>query len=150
MGEPKSSSSDLRFGRRRVFHALTRELRTAVEELRGVRHFRLDQLADCSDERLATVVPTWRSHGPVRVVDNRLVKCEADGSVSSVLFELSESQRRLLVLFDGVRSLACIGQDWAVETGLPRQDAFAQAKRLWLPLAELGILVPQPSFVPDR
>jgi hypothetical protein len=150
MGNPlPSSSSSLRFGRRRIFHALLGELRTAMEELQGIRHFRLEQLADLSDRSLAEVIPTWRRSGRVRVLENRLVNCERDGSVAGILLELSETQRRLLALFDGSRSLARIADEWAAQSGLSPPDAFVQVKHFWLPFAELGILVPQRSFVPE-
>jgi hypothetical protein len=122
---------------------------TAMQELQGARHFRLGMLDDCSDACLATVVPTWRRQEKIAMLGNRFVQSSAGEGESIVHFEFTGDDMRLLALFDGKRSLGRISRDWSVRSGLSEAAAFARVRAFWLPLAKAGILVPQPSFVPD-
>jgi hypothetical protein len=134
--------------RRGFFRRLVAETISTVEEARGVPQLRLDQIGAQPDDVIGAMVPEWNLSGEIRLHDTRLVRVGRDGTPGATLLELGPLQLRLLALFDGRHDVDAIATAWAEANGLPIDEAFAQVKRLFLPLAELAVLVPAASIEP--
>jgi hypothetical protein len=128
--------------RRGFFRAMAAETMSAAAEMRGVQQLRLDQIGGLPDDIIRTMVPVWNRHGAIRLQGNTLIHAASDGTPHATLLELGREQMRLLELFDGEASIDAIATAWASENGLEANLAYLQVKRLFLPLAELAILVP--------
>jgi hypothetical protein len=139
--DKRAPDPDVDRGRRGFFRALAAQAMSAAEELRGKPQFRLDDIDSLPDDVIAALVPVWHRQGPVRLVGNRLVRLGTDGAPQTLL-DLGPEQMRLLSLFDGFRNVGQIANAWTAETGLSEPQARVDARRLFVLLAKLMVMVP--------
>lgn len=127
--------------RRQLFPAVLTELQVALGETRGVRSFRLDDLAAAPEEVLRTIVPVRGSGRPVHLADG--FACVADDAGALVrLFPAEQVHLDAYNACDGRRDLATIADQVAARWQLDAAAAFQLVRALFLRLLQARVLLP--------
>jgi hypothetical protein len=126
--------------RRHLLPAVLEELFVAMGESRGVRGYRLADLADAPDDVLRRVVP-------VRVPDRHVFLdgghvCSEGGGGRVTLFPADQVHLDAFNACDGSRDLACIASVIRERWEVGEDEAFALARGLFLRLLAADVLVP--------
>lgn len=130
----------MRVTRRQLLPAVVEEFQVALGETRGVRSFRLDDLASAPDEVLHRVVPVRGTARRIHLVDG--FACVDCGDRAVRLFPADQVHLDAWNACDGRRDLGDVVDLVAGRWALDREDASALVRALFLRLLRARVLVP--------
>jgi hypothetical protein len=130
--------------RRSFFKRFVAESISAVEELKGIPQYRLDEIHKLPKEAIKAIVPVPLDGGAYLIDGACLVKRGAAGGEMSIVREFTPGEMAALRLFDGESSLESIADALPRSvTAMDDDKAFALVKRLFIELARLMVYVPE-------
>ena len=130
--------------RRTFWRALVQEAFAASRALKGEEDYRLSELGDWPDTRLAELRPVVHPLCEIYVDDGYVYGRYKDRNATIELFPLERVEDRVaLGMFDGGHTLAQVGARLAQAMAWDEARAFAHARELFLSLASLMICIPR-------
>ena len=142
---------DLEFAisRRTFWRALVQEAFAATRALHGEQDYRLSELGDWPDARLAQIRPVVHPLCEIYVDEGSVYGRHKDVGVSVELFPLDQAEDRLtLGMFDGNHTLRQVGTRLSEAMAWDDARAFAHARDLFLSLAGRMICIPRDPLLP--
>lgn len=124
------------------FTSIINESLHFIEELRGVRQFRLSDLQNYPTDKLNLIVPIIKEGVRVSMQDNQVVAVSESSSDVVELFEVNDENTFVFNRFNGENSIGRIAFELREVFDLPRDPAFERVRKLFLHLVHLGICIP--------
>jgi hypothetical protein len=129
--------------RRTFFRKFFAESISAIEEMRGIPQFRLDEIESLPIPVLEEIVPTSVGQDDFCIRGNRLIDNTSRESPPKTIRTFTADEMEVLDLFDGRRSLRAVARELSAENReLDPEQAFALASRLFCDLARRMVYIP--------
>jgi hypothetical protein len=125
-------------GRRRFFRLVAREAIVATEEVRGIRHIRLDRFAEVPDSKVGQLVPMIQPGLRISTQGDEVIATLARGERVR-LFRSVEPDAAIFRSFNGYDPISKISSDMCQTFGWTPESSILAVRSLFLRLANLGI-----------
>jgi hypothetical protein len=125
-------------GRRQFFRLLAREAIVATQEVRGVRHIRLDRFADVPDSKVGQLIPIIQPGLRISIDGDDVIATLPSGERQR-LFGSAEPDAVIFRSFNGCDPISKITSDMCQNFGLTPERSISAVRMLFLRLANLGI-----------
>ena len=129
--------------RRNFFRNLVSESISAVEELKGIPQFRLNEIHKMPDELFRKTVPTPVQDSSYFISESKLLKITPKEKNSSFVRQLAREEMIAVSLFDGRRSIQSIAEEIVRgDDNVDAGTAYSIVRKLFIEFANLRIYVP--------
>ena len=135
--------------RRRFFRLLARETLVCLEELKGVRHFRIQDLWGLSRSELSQMIPQICS-GVEILPEGGKVNGRIPGNEAVLpLFDAADAELLVFNRFNGVNTIGQVAEELSADMGFEPEESYARVRALFLHLARLRVCLPS-NPLPER
>lgn len=125
-------------GRRHFFRLVAREAIVATEEVKGIRHIRLDRLSEVPDSKVGQLVPVIQPGLRILTEGDDLI-ATLPGGERVRLFGSVEPEAEIFRSFNGCDPISKISSDMCRRFGWTPESSISAVRKLFLRLANLGI-----------
>ncbi len=132
--------------RRNFFGALINEIVITAKTARGGQSFRLSNLGSLPDDQLAKITPIMNPAYEIYVEEEYLWTRNKQTGKTYQEFLLNEENRRTFNLFNGRNTLGEIARQLSRDLAWEEDFAFAQARGIFLSLADHTVCLPTNSL----
>jgi hypothetical protein len=130
-------------GRRGFFKRFAGEAIAWLEELSGIRHYKLADLWDVSEESLSTLEPLI-SPGVDILLESGKVFCRTPANASlEFLFDADEENLFVFNRFNGSNSVGRIASELSISMKWSPEQSYAHVRGLFLKLIRLRVCIPK-------
>jgi hypothetical protein len=128
--------------RRIFFRAFLSETIGTVEEMRGIPQCPLADIPTISDDILREVIPLPVGQGNYCLKEDVLLRTDRRIGSDSVVRRFHEIESRILLLFDGQRTIGGVAREMAYHYLLDPEEAFQLVKSLFCEMAGFRVFIP--------
>ena len=135
--------------RRRFFRLFVRETLVCLEEVAGIRHFKITDLWELSRSELSQMIPQI-CPGIEILPDGNKVSGRKPGNKEVLpLFDAADAELFVFNRFNGVNTIGQIAEELSADMGFEPEESYARVRTLFLHLARLRVCLPS-NPLPER